>query len=132
MRVWLVNTGWTGGPYGVGRRMTIAHTRAMITAALAGQLDAVSYQRHPIFNIDSPTTCPGVPDAVLDPRSTWQDGSQYDAQARELARMFIENFKSFEQHVAGAVKASGTDDLTQRADAAPETWGGDERRRCSC
>ena len=107
MRVWLVNTGWTGGPYGVGRRMTIAYTRAMITAALAGQLDAVRYQRHPIFNVDTPTTCPGVPDAVLDPRSTWQDGATYDAQARTLARLFIENFESFEQHVADAVKASG-------------------------
>ena len=61
-RVWLVNTGWTGGPYGVGSRMKIAHTRAMITAALTGQLDNVEYQRHPIFNIDVPTTCPGVPD----------------------------------------------------------------------
>jgi phosphoenolpyruvate carboxykinase (ATP) len=107
VRVWLVNTGWTGGPYGVGRRMTIAYTRAMITAALAGELDAVTYQRHPIFNIDMPTTCPGVPDAVLDPRSTWQDGAKYDTRARALARMFIDNFESFEQHVAGAVTASG-------------------------
>ena len=61
-RVWLVNTGWTGGPYGVGSRMKIAHTRAMITAALTGQLDTVEYTKHPIFNLDVPATCPGVPD----------------------------------------------------------------------
>jgi phosphoenolpyruvate carboxykinase (ATP) len=107
VRVWLVNTGWTGVPYGVGKRMTIAYTRAMISAALAGQIDVVRYQRHPIFNVDTPTTCLGVPDAVLDPRSTWQDGAKYDGQARALARLFIENFESFEQHVSGAVKVSG-------------------------
>ncbi len=75
--------------------MRIAHTRAMITAALAGQFDAVRYRRDSMFNLDLPTTCPGVLDTVLDPRSTWQDGSKYDAQARELARLFIENFQSF-------------------------------------
>jgi phosphoenolpyruvate carboxykinase (ATP) len=106
-RVWLVNTGWTGGPYGIGRRMTIAYTRAMITAALTGQLDSVAYQRHWIFNVDVPTTCPGVPDAVLDPRSTWPDAAKYDQQARSLARMFIENFKAFEGDVSSAVKESG-------------------------
>ena len=106
-RVWLVNTGWTGGPYGVGRRMTIGYTRAMITAALTGQLDAVAYQRHPIFNLDMPTTCAGVPDAVLDPRRTWPDAAKYDEQAHALARMFVENFRSFEGDVADAVKASG-------------------------
>jgi phosphoenolpyruvate carboxykinase (ATP) len=106
-RVWLVNTGWTGGPYGVGNRMKIAHTRAMITAALTGQLDNVAYTRHPIFNIDVPTTCPGVPDSVLDPRSTWPDAGKYDEQARKLAGMFIENFKTFEKDVAPAVKDAG-------------------------
>ena len=105
--VWLVNTGWTGGPYGVGRRMTIAYTRAMIAAALTGALDAVGYQRHPIFNVEMPTTCPGVPDAVLDPRSTWQDAVQYDTQARALARMFVENFKTFEPDVVDAVRKAG-------------------------
>jgi phosphoenolpyruvate carboxykinase (ATP) len=106
-RVWLVNTGWTGGPYGVGNRMKIAHTRAMITAALTGQLDNVAYTRHPIFNIDVPTTCPGVPDSVLDPRSTWPDAGKYDEQARKLAGMFVENFKTFEKDVAPAVKDAG-------------------------
>ena len=102
-----MNTGWTGGPYGVGRRMTIAYTRAMIAAALTGALDAVRYQRHPIFNVEMPTTCPGVPDAVLDPRSTWTDSAQYDTQARSLARMFIANVKTFEADVADAVRKAG-------------------------
>ncbi len=106
-RVWLVNTGWTRGPYGVGSRMKIAHTRAMITAALGGQLDRVPYQKHPVFNVDVPTTCPGVPNEVLDPRSTWKDKAAYDEQARKLAGMFVENFKTFEKDVAPAVIAAG-------------------------
>ena len=107
VRVWLVNTGWTGGPYGVGSRMKIAYTRAMITAALSGQLDSVAYQRHPIFNVEVPSTCPGVPDSVLDPRSTWPDPIAYDDQAKKLAAMFAENFKTFEADVAPAVKDAG-------------------------
>jgi len=106
-RVWLVNTGWTGGPPGVGSRMKIAYTRAMLTAALSGQLDNVKYQKHDIFNLDIPTTCPGVPDSVLDPRSTWPDKDAYDAQAKKLAGMFVENFKTFEKHVDASVKAAG-------------------------
>jgi phosphoenolpyruvate carboxykinase (ATP) len=106
-RVWLVNTGWTGGPYGVGSRMKIAYTRAMITAALGGQLDRVEYRKHPIFNIDVPVTCPGVPDAVLDPRSTWANPPDYDQQATKLAAMFVENFKTFEADVPASVKAAG-------------------------
>jgi len=106
-RVWLVNTGWTGGPYGVGSRMRIAHTRAMIAAALTGQLDAVEYRRHPVFNVDVPSTCPGVPDAVLDPRSTWPSGADYDAAAAKLAGMFVENFKKFAADVAASVIEAG-------------------------
>jgi phosphoenolpyruvate carboxykinase (ATP) len=106
-RVWLVNTGWTGGAYGVGSRMKIAYTRAMITAALTGQLDTVEYKQHPVLNLDMPTTCPGVPDGVLDPRSTWPDAAKYDEQAKKLAGMFVENFKTFEQDVAPNVKAAG-------------------------
>src|SRR5690349_17354461 len=106
-KVWLVNTGWTGGPPGVGSRMKIAYTRAMLTAALTGQLDNVKYQKHDIFNLDIPTTCPGVPDSVLDPRSTWPDKDAYDAQAKKLAGMFVENFKTFEKHVDASVKAAG-------------------------
>ncbi len=106
-RVWLVNTGWTGGPYGVGNRMKIAYTRAMIKAALAGQLDHVGYSRHLVFNVDVPTTCPGVPDRVLDPRGTWADQAAYDAQAVKLAKMFVENFKTFAGDVDAAVVAAG-------------------------
>jgi phosphoenolpyruvate carboxykinase (ATP) len=105
--VWLVNTGWTGGPYGTGSRMRIAHTRAMITAALTGALDSAAYRKHSVFNIDVPSTCPGVPDNVLDPRSTWADPKVYDEQAQKLAKMFVDNFKTFEKDVADSVKAAG-------------------------
>jgi len=106
-RVWLVNTGWTGGPHGVGRRMKIAHTRAMIRAALSGQLDYVAYTRHPVFNIEVPTAVPEVPVAVLDPRGTWADKAAYDAQAAKLARMFVENFKTNFADADAAVAAAG-------------------------
>ncbi len=106
-RVWLVNTGWTGGPYGVGSRMKIAHTRAMINAALSGALAAVSVQRDAIFNLDVPTSCPGVPGDVLNPRNTWKDKSAYDQQARKLATMFADNFRTFEATASPAVKAAG-------------------------
>ncbi len=106
-RVWLVNTGWTGGPYGVGSRMKIAYTRAMITAALSGALDTVAYKTHPIFNIEVPTSCPGVPDGVLDPRSTWPEAAKYDEQAAKLAGMFVDNFKTFENDVPASVKDAG-------------------------
>ena len=100
-RVWLVNTGWTGGPYGVGSRMKIAHTRAMINAALSGALDQVRFERDAIFNLDVPTSCPDVPADVLTPRKTWKDQAAYDAQARKLAGMFRDNFSKF----AGASEA---------------------------
>jgi phosphoenolpyruvate carboxykinase (ATP) len=106
-RVWLVNTGWTGGPYGVGSRMKIAHTRAMINAALSGALDGVTYERDPIFNLEVPTTCPGVPAEVLKPRNTWKDQAAYEVQAKKLAQMFAENFKAFEATAAAEVKAAG-------------------------
>jgi phosphoenolpyruvate carboxykinase (ATP) len=105
--VWLVNTGWTGGPYGVGSRMKIAYTRAMITAALTGQLDDVTYQNHVIFNLDVPATCPGVPAHVLDPRGTWPDPTRYDEQASKLAKMFVDNFTTFEKDVAPSVIQAG-------------------------
>ncbi len=107
VRVWLVNTGWTGGAYGVGTRMKIAYTRAMIRAAIAGELDAVPYVTDPIFNLDVPQSCPGVPSEVLSPRHTWSDQAAYDQQARRLARMFVENFRSFETDAAPEVKAAG-------------------------
>jgi phosphoenolpyruvate carboxykinase (ATP) len=106
-RVWLVNTGWTGGPYGTGSRMKIAYTRAMINAALNGELDKGQFRKDPIFNIDVPTKVPGVPDGVLDPRSTWPSAEKYDEQAKKLAAMFVENFKTFEGDVAPSVKTAG-------------------------
>jgi phosphoenolpyruvate carboxykinase (ATP) len=106
-RVWLVNTGWTGGPYGVGTRMKIAYTRAMIRAALAGALDGVAYERDPIFNLQIPASCPEVPADVLKPRATWANGAAYDEQAAKLARMFVENFKTFEHGVSADVLAAG-------------------------
>jgi len=106
-KVWLVNTGWTGGPYGTGTRMKIAHTRAMIHAALSGALDDVAYENDPIFNVDVPVTVPGVPDEVLTPRATWPDAAAYDAQAKKLAGMFADNFRTFEATATDAVKKAG-------------------------
>jgi phosphoenolpyruvate carboxykinase (ATP) len=106
-RVWLVNTGWTGGPYGAGKRMKIAYTRAMIGAALSGALDTVEYERDPVFNLDVPRSCPGIPAEVLNPRSTWDNPAAYDVQAAKLARMFADNFKTFESDVADDVRAAG-------------------------
>ena len=106
-RVWLVNTGWTGGPFGTGRRMKIADTRAMIRAALSGALDEVGYENDPIFNLDVPDGCPEVPAKVLKPRRTWTHPADYDTQAREVAQMFAENFKTFAQGVSAEVKAAG-------------------------
>jgi phosphoenolpyruvate carboxykinase (ATP) len=106
-RVWLVNTGWTGGPYGVGKRMKIAYTRAMIRAALSGALDRVAYEKDPVFNLDVPASCPDVPSEVLKPRNTWANGADYDVQAKKLAKMFVENFKTFEQGVTAEVLAAG-------------------------
>jgi phosphoenolpyruvate carboxykinase (ATP) len=96
VRVWLLNTGWTGGPYGVGRRMPIAHTRAMVRAALSGALDDAPLAHDPIFGLGVPQGCPGVPAELLDPRSTWADPDAYDRQARALAARFQENFAQYE------------------------------------
>jgi len=106
-RVWLINTGWTGGAFGVGARMKIAHTRAMIRAALSGALDSVEYDKDKIFNLAIPTRCPDVPADVLQPRKTWANGADYDVQAAKLARMFVENFKAFEKGVTADVRAAG-------------------------
>lgn len=92
---WLINTGWCGGPYGVGKRISIAHTRAIVTAALSGTLNEVEYRTDPIFGLHVPTRCPDVPDNLLDPRSTWDDRSAYDKKAKHLAGLFKENFEQF-------------------------------------
>ncbi len=106
-RVWLVNTGWSGGGYGAGSRMRIAHTRAMVRAALEGKLDTVATQEDPIFGLHVPTDVPGVPGKVLAPRSTWADGAAYDEAARKLARMFRENFEQYADRVPDAVRKAG-------------------------
>ena len=93
--VYLINTGWSGGPYGIGKRMNIHHTRRMVTAALTGEFDIVKYRHDDTFNLDVPTTCPGVPPEVLNPRNTWSEKDAYDLSARKLAQMFVENFKKF-------------------------------------
>ena len=105
--VWLVNTGWTGGPYGTGVRMNINHTRSMVRAALDGRLDGVPTRTDPIFGVEVPTACPDVPASFLDPRSTWADGEAYDRQAGKLARMFVENFEAYADRVSPAVRAAG-------------------------
>ncbi len=105
--VWLVNTGWTGGPYGTGQRMDINHTRAMVRAALDGRLDAVSTIDDPIFGIAVPTSCPDVPASFLQPRETWPDPAAYDRQAHMLARMFAANFATYADGVAPAVREAG-------------------------
>ncbi len=107
VNVWLVNTGWTGGAYGEGERMKLAYTRAMVDAALDGELSDVPTTTNEIFGLDIPTHCPGVPGDVLEPRNTWADGEAYDKQAEELAQMFKENFKRFEGNVSQEVVAAG-------------------------
>jgi phosphoenolpyruvate carboxykinase (ATP) len=104
---WLINTGWTGGPYGVGRRMDINHTRAMLDAALSGALNGVAMTEDPIFRVMVPESCPGVPSEVLRPENTWEDKAAYRQQAEGLARLFQENFKEFEALVSDEVKGSG-------------------------
>ena len=107
VRVWMVNTGWTGGPHGVGSRMKLAYTRAMINAALDGTLDNVEYVQEPVFGLSMPKSVPGVPDAVLQPRMTWADPVAYDAQLAKLAKMFADNFKQYEKEVSPEVRAAG-------------------------
>jgi phosphoenolpyruvate carboxykinase (ATP) len=106
-RVWLVNTGWTGGAFGSGSRMKLAYTRAMVRAALSGQLDRARYVRDPVFGLEIPTAAPDVPSNLLDPRKTWSDGAAYDAQARRLAGMFRENFGQYASQVSHAVAGAG-------------------------
>ncbi|WP_443940055.1 phosphoenolpyruvate carboxykinase (ATP) [Pedobacter sp. MW01-1-1] len=96
VNVWLVNTGWTGGPYGVGTRMKLSYTRAMISAALNGQLNEVEYQEHPIFKLMMPLVCPAVPAEILNPVTTWSSKTAYEKKANELAKAFLENFEQFE------------------------------------
>ena len=95
VNVWLVNTGWSGGAYGTGSRMKLSYTRSMITAAMTGQLDNVSYEAHPVFGVLMPNAVPGVPVEILSPRNTWADKEAYDKKANELAGLFIKNFAKY-------------------------------------
>jgi phosphoenolpyruvate carboxykinase (ATP) len=105
-RVWLVNTGWSGGAYGTGKRMKLGFTRAMVHAALGGKLDGIATRTHPVFGLAMPQSVPGVPSEVLDPRGTWADGNAYDAQAKKLAEMFRTNFEKF-GGVAAKIRDAG-------------------------
>jgi phosphoenolpyruvate carboxykinase (ATP) len=106
IKVWLLNTGYTGGQYGEGKRMSLPHTRALITAALNGKLDNVNYTTHPIFGVSIPESCEGVPDEVLNPRNTWTDGAKYDAKANELAAEFNKNFAKYANVASDEIKAA--------------------------
>jgi len=106
-RVWLINTGWTGGPYGIGKRISLKHTRAVIKAIFTNQLDEVEYQTHPIFGMAFPLTCPDVPARILNPQNTWPDGELYLLKAKELALKFIENFDKHQDHGYAMLKSSG-------------------------
>jgi phosphoenolpyruvate carboxykinase (ATP) len=106
-QVWLVNTGWSGGPYGVGSRIKLAHTRAMVRAILNGSLARVNFTPDPIFGVQVPQSCPGVPPAVLRPRETWQNPADYDATARQLSRLFRDNFATYASEVSDEVRREG-------------------------
>jgi phosphoenolpyruvate carboxykinase (ATP) len=105
-KVWLLNTGWSGGAYGVGKRMKLSHTRAMVNAILSGALDDVPTTTDPIFGLNSPKSVPGVPAEVLNARNTWADKDAYDAQAKKLAGMFRDNFAQFKD-ASDVIKAAG-------------------------
>jgi phosphoenolpyruvate carboxykinase (ATP) len=106
INVWLINTGWSGGSYGVGSRMKLSFTRAMITAALNGKLDNVVFERLPIFDLSFPTSCDGVPTELLNPRNTWGDKNAYDTTANNLASKFVANFEKFASETSTEILAA--------------------------
>ena len=103
INVWLVNTGWSGGSYGVGERMSLKYTRAMITAAMTGQLDNVEYQTQPVFELQIPTSCEGVPSEILNPKDTWADKAKFDEVANNLANQFVKNFEQYAEETSEAI-----------------------------
>lgn len=107
VNVWLINTGWSGGSFGVGERIKLRYTRAMITAALNGQLDNVEFSEHPTFGLNFPTSCPNVPDEILNPRDTWADKAEYDRVAMDLAHRFNKNFEEFASGCSDEILAGG-------------------------
>ena len=106
-KVYLVNTGWTGGPYGTGSRMKLKYTRAMVTAALNGELEKVEYKHDDRFNLEIPVSCPEVPSEILDPKETWADKAAYDEQAKKLAKMFSDNFSKKYPHMPANIAGAG-------------------------
>jgi phosphoenolpyruvate carboxykinase (ATP) len=100
VNVWLINTGWSGGGYGVGKRMKISYTRALITAALNNKFETVKFEPHSTFGILMPTSCEGVPSEILNPRNTWADKNEYDKKSIELAKAFIKNFEKYSAGVS--------------------------------
>lgn len=104
-KVYLVNTGWAGGKYGVGSRMKLRYTRAMVTAALNGELEKAEFELDPIFNVMVPKTCPNVPDEFLSQRRLWKDQAEYEATAKDLAARFEENFEKYSNMPASIVNA---------------------------
>jgi phosphoenolpyruvate carboxykinase (ATP) len=106
-RMWLVNTGWTGGGYGVGARMKLGFTRSMITAALKGELHGVQMRTDEVFGLSVPTSCPGVPDEILTPRETWSDKKEFDRVAYDLAQRFVQNFSKFDDTATASMRSGG-------------------------
>ena len=115
-QVWLVNTGWTGGPYGTGSRFPIGVSRAVVRAAISGRLDDVDYKTDPVFGFEVPTSCPDVATELLDPRGTWSDPSAYDAQAGELARLFVRNFEKYADQASSSILAAAPSNPAEGTD----------------
>lgn len=107
VNVWLINTGWSGGAYGTGKRINLKYTRAMVGAALNNELADVAYEKHKVFGVLKPQTCPGVPDEILNPRKAWSDKASYDRQAHKLAGLFMENFKKYADKASAPTRAGG-------------------------
>jgi phosphoenolpyruvate carboxykinase (ATP) len=120
---WLVNTGWTGGKYGVGKRMPIKETRALLNAALDGSLKNAEFRKDPNFGFEVPVSVPGVDESILDPRGTWSNPAEYDAMAAKLVDLFVENFAQFADQVDEGVRQAAPRHAQQQAQAtqAPAT-----------
>jgi phosphoenolpyruvate carboxykinase (ATP) len=114
---WLVNTGWTGGKYGVGKRMPIKETRALLNAALDGSLKNAKFRKDPNFGFEVPVSVPGVDTSILDPRGTWSNPAEYDAMAAKLVDLFVENFSQFADHVDEGVRQSAPRTAQQQTQA---------------
>jgi phosphoenolpyruvate carboxykinase (ATP) len=106
VNVWLINTGWSGGSYGVGSRIKLRYTRSMITAAMKGQLDNIEYKTHQVFGLAMPTVVPDVPTELLHPRATWSSAEAYDATANKLAAAFVKNFQKYADNASPEILAA--------------------------